>query len=91
MFELVKIGSPTCTPCLILDEDFEQVEEKFPSIKIRKIDLNDEIIKEYSVEKIPLLILYNSKQEEESRLQSGDISKVLNWLSIRFIDANDEF
>ena len=88
MYKLLKIGSEACTPCKVLDEDFHQVFEQFPDLLVEKKFIDDEIKNEYSITKIPLLILFKNNIEIE-RLQTGDILKVLDWLDSLLNEFND--
>jgi thiol-disulfide isomerase/thioredoxin len=90
MYKLIKIGSESCNPCKILEEDFGEVIEQYPSLLVEKFHTNEQVIQEYSVKKIPLLILLKN-DKEVSRLQTGDITKVLDWLSIRLMEESEDF
>jgi len=83
-FKLIKIGKPDCAPCVELEKNFSLIEDEFPGIEIQKEDLSNEIKEKYNIEKIPLLILYKG-DIEITRLQTSDIKKVHDWLSLRFL------
>lgn len=88
MYSLIKITSVSCNPCKILTEDFEEVTDTYPELKIEEIELNNTIKENFKVEKVPLLIL-KENETEISRLQNSRIDKVMEWLKLFLVKTED--
>lgn len=88
MYTLIKISSNKCVPCKILAEDFEEVTDFFPELKIEELELSETIKESFKVEKIPLLIL-KEDETEISRLQNSRIDKVMEWLKLFLVKTDD--
>ena len=72
---LVDFGAEWCIPCRKMQPIIESFEKEHPEIKLVKIDaaVEDEIVKKYDVEELPVFVLY--KNGKEVWRQEGIVSK----------------
>lgn len=79
---LVDFWAQWCGPCQMLAPVLEEIEKECPSVKICKVDVdeNTELAQSYKVSAIPLLVLFKQGeiQEKMTGLQSKeDILEVI--------------
>ncbi len=72
---LVDFGATWCIPCRKMKPVIEKFEKEHPEIKLVTIDaaVEDEIVKKYGVEELPVFIMY--KDGKEVWRQEGIVSK----------------
>ena len=79
---LVDFGAEWCIPCRKMKPVIESFEKEHPEIKLVKIDaaVEDEIVKKYDVEELPVFVLYKGGKEvwrEEGIVSKKELEKAL--------------
>src|SRR5215203_2874321 len=79
---LVDFGAEWCIPCKKTEPVIDNFEKEHPEIKLVKIDagIEDEIVKKYQVEGLPVFILYKSGKQiwrQEGMVTKKELEKVI--------------
>lgn len=79
---IVDFYAEWCGPCVMLGPILETLEKENPSIKIIKVntDENEEEARKYGIMSIPTLILYKNKQEIDKRIGFQPLEELKEWI-----------
>lgn len=66
----MKFGAEWCQPCKSLSELIKSTDLKGTTVQEINIDTNLELVKQYNVRSIPLLIMFDTQGTEVSRAAS---------------------
>ncbi len=79
---IVKIGSMTCTSCIIMNNVINKIKNNY-NVEVEELDYDFDDIEKYNVGKIlPVIIFYNNGNKEIKRLEGehpySEIERIIN-------------
>lgn len=74
--KIIKIDSIACTSCILMNNVFDKVKEKY-NFELEEYDFDEdyELIEEYNVKTLPTFIFYNNNQEVKRIVGENKIDK----------------
>ncbi len=89
--KIIRITALWCTSCLLMKRRWEKVFNDYPDIEIIDYDFDEDkdIIEKYDIGKtLPVLIVYNNREVEVSRIVGEKSKKQLSKLIGDLINEN---
>ena len=79
--KIIKIGSMTCTSCIIMNNVINKIKNNY-SVEVEELDYDFDDIEKYNVGKIlPVMIFYNNDREVkrvEGEHSYNEIERIIN-------------
>ena len=69
--KVIKVGAIWCKECLVMKPMWKRIETAIPELETEYFDADEspEILKEYSIEKVPVFIFLDKEGKEFERLR----------------------
>lgn len=82
--KIIVLGTPWCKPCQAMNKVVQEIKGEYPSIDIKKIDIEDpknyDIADKYQVKNIPLTIIEQDDVVLERIVGSISKSKIVDLI-----------
>ena len=74
--KIVKIDSIACTSCILMNEIFNEIKEKY-NFKLEEYDFDEDydLISKYNIKTLPTFIFYENDSEVNRLVGENDIDK----------------
>ena len=79
---LVDFYATWCGPCKMLSPVLEEVAEKFPRIKVVKVDIDkfDDLTRSHGIMSVPTMEVYRNGNLVKKEVGYHDLDTIVSWL-----------
>lgn len=79
---LVDFFATWCGPCKMLSPVLEEIAEKFPRIKIVKVDIDkfDDLTRKHGIMSVPTMEVYRNGKLTKKEVGYHDLDEIVSWM-----------